>query len=158
MKEKEKNPVLETTDQVMKSYEQALRSGLKFQEEMWQSWWSMVNQSPFGSEWQKRFSGAAGTANGGMPGAQKRLEEALALMEKNAKLGAELMKKAVDASQASGMVESQSKWMDFMKTSLEAGRANVEATVDMASRAMGSFFSTVEKNSELFSLRAAKAG
>ena len=157
MKEKEKNPVLETTDQVMKNYEQALRSGLKVQEEIWQSWCAMLNQSPLGSEWPKRFLGAAGGGNGIVLGAQKRVEEAVALMEKNAKLGADLVKKAVDAAQASGIAESQSKWMDFMKASLEAGRMNVEATVEIASRAMGSFLSVVEKNSELVQQRVAKA-
>jgi hypothetical protein len=157
MKEKEKNPVLETTDQVMKNYEQALRSGLKVQEEIWQSWCAILNQSPLGSEWPKRFFGASGGGNGIVPAAQKRMEEAVALMEKNAKLGADLFKKAVDASQAPGLAESQSKWMDFMKASLEAGRMNVEATVEIASRTMGSFLSAVEKNSELVQQRVAKA-
>ena len=150
MKEKEKNPALETTDQVMKNYEQAIRSGLKFQEEIWQSWCAMVNQSPLAPEWPKKFIGAAGLANGFVPLAQKRMEETIALMEKNAKLGADLVKKALEASQAPGIAESQSKWMDFMKTSLEAGRVNVEAGMEIASRAMGSCVDfIVEKNSEL---------
>jgi hypothetical protein len=157
MKEKEKNPVLETTDQVMRNYEQSLRGGLKFQEEIWQSWCAMANQSPFGGEWQKRFIGATGIVNGVAPATQKQLEESVALMGKNAKLSAELMRKALEASQAPGIAESQSKWMEFMKASLEAGRANVEATMEMTSRAMVSFLSFVEKNSELVQQRVAKA-
>ncbi len=157
MKEKEKNPMVETTDQVMKNYEQALRSGLRFQEEIWQSWCAMANQSPFGSDWQKRFISPSGMINNIAPMAQKQLEDAVTLMEKNAKLSAELMRKALEASQTPALAESQSKWMDFMKAALEAGRVNVEATMDMTSRAMGSVLSFVEKNAELVQPRAAKA-
>ena len=98
MKEKEKNPILETADQNMKSYEQTLRTGLKLQEEAWQSWYAMLNQSQFGP---KRFNNVTGATNTVVPAVQKGLVETVDLMGKNALLGAELMKKAL-ASAAGG--------------------------------------------------------
>ncbi len=145
----------ELAETARKNYEQALRTGLKFQEEAWQSWCAMVNQSPFGTDWQKRYANVFGAANSLVPAAQKRMEETVELMEKNARLGAELMKKAVDAAQTTVVAEGQAKWMDFMKTSLEAAQYNVEAAMRINSRAMDSFLGFVQKNSDF--THAAKA-
>ena len=148
MKEKAKDPVLETADHAIKNYEQALRSGLKLQEDAWQSWCSLLNQSAAGPEWQNKVTGAVSAANAVVPVVQKRLEETVELMEKNARLGAELMKKAVDASQTTGIAESQSKWMDFIKTYLNAAQNNVDAVMRISSRGMESFLNLAQKNSE----------
>jgi hypothetical protein len=156
MKEKEKNPILETADQSMKNYEQTLRTGLKLQEEAWQSWYSMLNQSQFGPDWQKRFNNVTGATNTVVPAVQKGLVETVDLMGKNAILGAELIKKALDASQTPAVAESQSKWMDFMKTSLEAAQYNVEAVMRINSRAMDSIFKLAQKNN-YFNQHASKA-
>jgi hypothetical protein len=148
MKEKQNNPMSESADQAIKTYEEALRTGLKFQNEAWQSWCAMLNQSPLSPEWQKRYSHAFDAANSIMPAAQKRMEEAVDVMEKNARLGAELMKKAMDAAQTTAVAESQSKWMEFLKTSLDAAQFNVESLMRINSRAMESFTGFVQKNSE----------
>jgi hypothetical protein len=148
MKEKEKNPVLETADQAMKNYEQALRTGLRFQEEAWQCWSAMLNQSASNQEWQKYVSNATATANGVLPATQKRMEEAMELMEKNTKAGVDLIKKAVDAAQASGYAEGQAKWMEFWKASLGLARFNAENAMLMSSRAVDSWMNLVQKNSD----------
>ena len=148
MKEKEKNPVLESTDQAIKNYEQALRTGLKIQEETWQSWCAMVSQSPASPEWQKKYTSAFGAVNSIVPSFQKRMEETVEVLEKNARLGSDLMKKAVDAAQTTVLVDSQAKWMDFMKTSLDAAQFNIESVMRINSRAMDTFLGFVQKNSE----------
>jgi hypothetical protein len=156
MKEKAKDPVLETADQAIKNYEQTLRTGLKLQEDAWQSWCSLLNESPVGPDWQKKYAGAVSAATAVVPTIQKRLEETVELMEKNARVGAELMKKAVDASQTTSLVESQSKWMDFMKVSLDAAQSNVDAVMRINSRGMESFLSFVQKNSDFAQPRSAE--
>ena len=157
MKEKEKNPVVETADQAIRNYEQALRAGLKFQEETWQSWYTLLNQSPFGPDWQKRFAGLSEAANGVAVETQKQLEQTVELMEKNARLGADLMKKAVDASQTSALAESQSKWMALVKASLEAAQANVDAIMRINSRTAESLLNIVQKSAAPFQHHAARA-
>src|SRR6266567_6441838 len=107
MKEKGKNPVLETADEALKNYEQTLRAGLKFQEETLQSWHSMFNQSAGQQEWQKGVSSATAAVSGILPVVQKRMEETVELMEKNARLSADLMKKAAEAVQTPTIAESQ---------------------------------------------------
>lgn len=149
MKEKENNPILESADEAIKNYEQALRTGLKFQEEAWQSWCAMVNRAPSISDGQKRYSHVLDAANSIVPTLQKRLEETVEVMEKNAKYGAELMKKAMGAAQTTAVAENQSKWADYLKTSLEAAQYNVESVMRINSRAVDSFLNYVQKNSEL---------
>lgn len=155
MKEKQNNPVLESADEAIKNYEQALRTGLKFQEEAWQSWCALVNRTPASPDWQKKYAQVFDTANSIVPTIQKRLEETVELMEKNAKYGAELMKKAVDAAQTTAVGESQSKWVDYVKTSLEAAQYNVDSVMRINSRAIDSLVNYVQKNSDF--ARAGKA-
>jgi hypothetical protein len=157
MKEKGKNPVLETADQTLKNYEQALRAGLKFQEETLQSWGSMLNQNTCQQEWQKGVTNATAAVSGILPAVQKRMEESVELMEKNARLSADLMKKAAEATQTPTIAESQSKWTEFAKASLEAAQFNVEAVMQINSRAIDSFLGFVQKNSALVQQREAKA-
>jgi hypothetical protein len=148
MKEEEKNPTTETADQGMKSYEQALSAGLKFQEEAWQCWYNLLNHSASNSDWQKYFAQASAAATGVMPTAHKRLEEGLKLMEQNSKVGAELVSKAVDAARAPTFKDSQSKWMEFWKGSVSLVRTNAEAVMTINSRAMDSWIDLVQKNTE----------
>jgi hypothetical protein len=157
MKDKEKNPMLETADEAMKGYEQALRSGLQFQQEAWQAWFSMLNQSSSTQDWQKYFAHASAAVTGLMPTAHKRMEEGLELLEQNSKAGTELVKKALDAAQASTFNESQSKWMDFWKGSVCLARTNAEAAMMINSRALDSWVNLVQKNSEPAKGTAAKA-
>ena len=67
-------PLSEAADKAMKNYEQAIRTGLKLQEEAAHLWTNVLNQSASPHDWQKRFSGATTVANGIIPAAQKRLE------------------------------------------------------------------------------------
>jgi hypothetical protein len=155
MKEKAKNPVLETADQAVKNYEQALRTGLKVQEDAWQSWCSLLNQPVIGADWQKCYTSASEAANTAVPVIQKRLQETVELMEKNARVGSELMKKALEAGQTTGIGESQAKWMDFVKTSLDAAQTNVDAVMRINTRTLESFMALVQKNSETLQAKAA---
>jgi len=68
---------------------------------------------PAPQDWQKRFSNMTGMASGLMPISHRRMEEVMSLVEKNNKANAELMQKAVEASQTRGVAESQAKWLDF---------------------------------------------
>ncbi len=157
MKKNQKTPMSETADEAMKNYEQALRNGLKFQEETWQWWCAILNESLPGQDWQKRFSQAAATANDIIPAAQKRWEETRDLMEKNVNSSADLLKKAAEATRAPNLADSQSKWIDFWRASLEASRANTEAMMHIGSRAFESWVTMVRKASELGQPNVSKA-
>ena len=151
-------PVTDMAEKAMKNYEQALRTGLKFQEEAGKWWTTMFNQAGIAQDWQKRVSDMNGMASSFMPLAQRRVEEMISLMEKNSKTGSELVKKAVDAAQTPAVAESQAKWMDFWTTSLGAVRSNTEAVSQMSSKAIDSWIEFVRKNTDVADVRVPKMG
>jgi hypothetical protein len=156
MSEKDKAPILEMADQAMKNYEQALKTGLKLQEEAGRYWGGLFNQNASTQDWQKRFLGFAGVANSLAPAHQKRMEEVLDLVEKNTRSSADLMKKAVDAAQTPVIAESQSKWLDVWISSLGAARSNAEAVTQIGGRAIDSWIEFVQKNTEVTEVRVPK--
>ena len=156
MKDKE-NPVSEMTEQAVKNCEQALRSGLKFQQEAGQWWTNLLDQGASAEDWQKRFTSFTNLANGFRPTTQKRLEEVLELTEKNTRTGTELFKKAVEAAQTPVIAESQTKWLEFWTASLGAVRSNAEAVAQINTRAMDAWIDFVQKNAEINQVRAPKA-
>lgn len=151
-------PVTDMAEKAMKNYEEALRTGLKFQEEAGKWWTSMFNQAGLAQDWQKRVSDMSGMASSLMPLAQRRMEEVLTLMEKNSKTGSELVKKAVDAAQTPIVADSQAKWMDFWASSLGAVRTNAEAVSQMSSKAIDSWIEFVRKNTDVTDVRVPKMG
>lgn len=150
-------PLTELADKAMKNYEQALRTGLKMQEEASKWWTSMFNQSTAAQDWQKRFNNLTGMANSVMPVAQRRMEEVMTLVEKNGKTSADLMKKAVDAAQTPVPAESQAKWIEFWTSSMGAVRANAEAVSELSSKAIDSWIEFVRKNTEVTEVRVPKS-
>ncbi len=155
-KDKE-NPLADMAEQAARNYEQALRAGLKLQQEAGQWWSGMFDQSASPDDWQKRFTNIASLANGLRPATQKRMEEVLDLMEKNNRTGTELFKKAADAAQTPSIAESQTKWLDLWTSSLGAARSNAEAALQINARAMESWIEFVQKSAELSQARAQKA-
>jgi hypothetical protein len=149
-------PVSEMADQALKNYEQALRTGLKLQEEAVRWWSGLLNQTAGSQDWQRRFTSLTSLANGVMPAAQKRMEEVLDLMEKNGQTGADLVKKAVDAAQTPVIAESQAKWMDFWTSSLGAVRTNAEALTQIQTRTIDSWIDFVRQNTEVTEIRVPK--
>lgn len=155
---KDKNrPMSEMTDTAMKNYEHAVRTSLKFQEEAGRLWGSMLNQTNLAQDWQKRFTNMTGLANSIVPMAQRRMEDMMALMEKNSRTGAELMKKAVDAVQTPVLSESQAKWMDFWTSSMGAVRSNAEAFTEISNKAIDSWINFVRQNGEVTESHTGKA-
>jgi hypothetical protein len=147
----------EMADNARKNYEQAMKTGLRMQEEAARWWSSIWSQTAAVPDWQKRVSNFTALASGVLPLAQKRMEEVIDLIEKNSRTSAELMKKAVDAAQTPVIADSQAKWMEFWTSSMGAMRSNVEALTEINSRAIDSCIDFVRKNTEVTEVRAPKA-
>lgn len=144
MKEIEKNPIVETAEQAIKSCEQALRNSLRTQEEATQRLTAMCNQAA--QESRKRFPSLANLVDEMMPSTQKRMEEMMELMEKNTETSAELMKKALEAAQTQALGDCQSRWIEFWKASLHGARSNADAMTHINTRAMDAWMEFVQKN------------
>lgn len=145
------------TNKAMKNYEQAVRTGMKFQEEAGRYWSGMFNQASYAQDWQKRMASYTSMANGLLPLAQRRMEDMMDLMEKSSRMSADLLKKATDAAQTPTVGEAQSKWLDFWTSAMVTTRANMEAASQVSTRAIDSWIDFVKKNSDLADLRTAKA-
>ena len=161
MKEKAKEsthqktkPLSEAADKAMRNYEQAVRTGLKLQEEAAHLWTNLLNQSVSPQEAQKRFTSATSVANGVLPVAQKSLDEVLNLFEQNTKTGTELLKKAADVCQTATLSEYQTKCLDLCTASVEFARSNVEAITQINSRALDSWIKYVRKSADVTEVHA----
>jgi hypothetical protein len=150
-------PMAELADKAMKSYEDALRTGVKMQEEAGKWWASICDRNALSNDWQKQFKNVTGMASNLVPLAQRRMEDVISLMEKNGKTGAELFKKAVDAAQTPVLAESQAKWMDFLTSSMGAVRSNAEAVSEMSTKAIDSWIEFVRKNTDVTEVRVPKS-
>jgi hypothetical protein len=148
-------PLSEAADKAMKNYEQAVRTGLKVQEEAAHLWTNLLNQSASPQDWQKRFSGATTVANGILPAAQKRLEEVVHLVEQNTKASTELFKKAADVCQTTTLPECHSKWLDLCTASIDLARSNFEAATQINSRAVDSWIDYVRKSADVTEVKTA---
>ena len=151
------NPFQDMADQAVKNCEQAMKNGLKFQEEAGRWWSNMAGQPGSAQDWPKRFSNATNLATNFTAAAQKRAEELLDLAEKNARAGAELTKKAADAMQTTNVTESQHKWMEFWTASFGVVRSSSESMVEISGRALDSWVDFVQKNGEISQVRSPKA-
>jgi hypothetical protein len=147
----------EITEKALKNCEQAVRTGLKLQEEAVVWWTKLINQSTVGQDWQKPLQTVTCLADKIMPEAQKRMEEVLGFMEKNSRTGAHLMQKAVDAAQTPVISDSQAKWMEFWTTSLGAVRSSTEELTQIGAKAIDSWVEFVRKNTEATTIQMPKA-
>ncbi len=147
----------EMADSALKNYEQAVRTGLKLQEEAGKWWTSMFNQTAFGQDWQKQWTNLSGMANSLLPLTQRRVEEVMGLMEKNSRQGAELVKKAVDAAQSPALAERQTKWMEFWTASMGVVRSNTEAVSEISTKAIDGWIDFVQRNADVTEARTPKA-
>ena len=151
------NPFQDMAEQAVKNCEQAMKNGLKLQEEASKWWNNMAGQTGSAQDWQKRFSNATNVATNFTAAAQKRAEELLDLAEKNARAGVELTKKAADAMQAPTVAESQRKWMEFWTASVGVARSSSESMAQIGGRALDSWVDFVQKNGEMNQIRIPKA-
>ena len=148
-------PLNAMANQARHNYEQAVRTGQKLQEEAGQWWTRVLGQAITAADWQKHFARLTVMTSSAMPLAQRRLEDAMELMEKNGRASAELMRKAIDAVQTAGIAESQEKWMEFWSSSVKAVQSNLEAVTELNTRTINSWIDFVRKNAD--AAEAAKA-
>lgn len=143
-------------DNVMKNYEQFVRTGLKLQEEASRCWSNLMTQSTSVRDFQKPLSKFTDVATGVLPEAQKRVQELLELVEKNTRTSVDLMKKASDAAQTPVVAESQAKWTEFWSASAGAVRSSTESLMQISGRAVDSWVDFVRKNTDVTQVRMPK--
>jgi hypothetical protein len=134
-------------EMLRKNCEQAMHTSLRLQEETGRWWGSMFNAAGC-ANFQEQLHSAGRSANSLLPLAQERVGELIELAEKNNRMSAELLRKAVDAAQTPTIAESQAKWSEFWTASIDAARAHTEALSQMGAKAFDSWAAFVRTNTE----------
>lgn len=139
-------PVSELYGQAMSNYEQALKTGLRFQEESGKWLTTMLDQATSPQDWQKWVKTLSERF---IPETQKQMEESLRIVEQNSKTGVDLMKKAFEAAQSTSVIEGQAKMLTFWGASLNAFRDNAAAATQANTKAIEMWVDFLRRNAEM---------
>jgi hypothetical protein len=155
MAEKTRNPMSEALDLGLKNYEQALRMGLKLQEEAGQCWTKLIGQAASPEDLQKQMMAFA---NDIVPATQKSMQACLELLEQNSRASVDLLKKGIDAIQNANGVETPAKIVEFCENSLKSLKTNAQAMVDTNTKAIDSWIAFVKRTTaDVCETKAARA-
>lgn len=129
-------PGSEIFDQAMKSYEQALRTSARLQEDAARWWTNVLQQTSCTQEWQRQINTVVAEA---IPTAEKNLEESLRLVDQSCKTGFNLLKRAVNSPRTNGTSDMQSQMQELFQTSLNVLHSNIQAITESQARVVESW-------------------
>lgn len=130
-------------DQAVLTFGDALKAGVRIQEEVAKWWTDALEQGGPVQEWQKKSRAIVSEA---IPAAQKNAEEWLKLVEQNYKRSMDLLKKAFDTNGAGKDVQSRTQ--DLWEASLQVIRENAQAMAQANMKMMELWASVLQKNVE----------
>lgn len=138
-----KEPVADLFDKAISSYEQALKSGVKLQEEALKVLTDLFNEAGLPEEVQAKMQTVAAES---IPVAQKNLQDALKLIEQNSKASLSLLEQAIKCAPVESITDGQTKTKELWESSLNVLRANTEATAKANAKALESWTEFVRKS------------
>jgi hypothetical protein len=124
------NQASELFGQATKSFESAIETGLKLQEESVKFITDMLNDLGSPQKWQKK---SQAVMNEIITSSQKNMDEAVQVMNENAKTSMQLLQKTFETRPADAN-EAQSRTLELWETTLGVLRRNTEAAVRANSR------------------------
>lgn len=142
MNQKNKSAPVEVFEQALKNFEQALKNGLKLQEESAQWWSNTLQQAATVDELQKQIQAMTKDV---LPHAQKRVKEYAKLVDENGQNSLELFQKAIDTALTPPSPENGRKWVEFWQSSVEAVRRNAQAVTEINDQLVDSWLSFARK-------------
>jgi hypothetical protein len=147
-------PGTEIFDQAVKGYEQALRTGVRLQEDATRWWTSIFQQTSCTQDWHKQLSSVVSQA---IPTAQRNLEESLRLVDQSCKTGFNLLKRAVDAPRVNAASDVQSQMQDIFQSSLNVLHSNMQSFTESQARVVESWTEFMRKGINSTASAAASA-
>lgn len=136
MKTKMQSNVSELFDQAIETFDSALRTGVRIQEEATKWWTDMINEADSLQELQMR---TRAMMNDAMPAAQKSVDHTMKLIDRTYRTSLDLLKKAFETGQSESMYEAQLKTQELWEATLAALRTNAQAIVQINAQAMESW-------------------
>jgi predicted phage tail protein len=140
--EQKAKPVTDLFEQAMKSYEQALKTGIRMQEESANVFSNLISQATSPQDWQKQVKAVADDF---VPQTQKAVDEGLKLIEQTSKASVDLLKKAVAAGQPTSATDAQAKMLGLWESSLNAMRDTAVSVTQANNKAIESWLAFASK-------------
>ena len=128
-------------DQAVSTFGDAMKAGVKIQEEIGKWWSDALDQSGPAMEWQKRSRAIVQEA---IPAAQKNAEEWLKLVEKNYHKSMALLKRAWETD--ADPKEIRAKTQELWEASLELVRENAQSMAETNMKMMEVWAGLLKKN------------
>ena len=132
----------ELFDQAIKSYEHALRTGVRLQEDAARWWTNLFHQTSWTQDWPRQVSSAMSQA---IPTAQKNMEESIRLIDQSSKTSLSFFKRAVDAPRSGNTSDMQTHVQEMWQSSLNVLQSNMQAISESQARLMESWTDFVRK-------------
>ena len=128
--------------QAVDNFDNALKTGVKLQEDSLKWWSELATDSTDRSDWQKR---AQSVFEEVIPTARKNAEESLKTFDQISKGSLEFLKTAFNSTPADTGPELQQRIQKLWEETLTALRKNTEAVLDTHARAMNQWTTTFQK-------------
>jgi hypothetical protein len=130
-------------DQAVQTCGEAMKAGVKIQEDMARWWSEALEQGGAMQAWQKRSRAILSEA---IPAAQKNAEEWLRVIEQNYRRGMELLKKALESEQGGAPTDIRTRTQELWEHALGAFRDSAQAMAQANVKMMEQWAEIVRKN------------
>lgn len=130
-------------DQAVQSFGDALKAGVKIQEDVAKWWSDVLDQGNAVNEFQKR---SRAIVNEALPVAQRNAEEWLKVIEQNYRRGMELLKKAMNTEQGANAADMRARSQELWEASIEAIRDSAQAMAQVNVKMMEQWADILRKN------------
>jgi hypothetical protein len=130
-------------DQAVQTFGDAMKAGVKIQEEMGRWWTDMIEQAGPMTGWQKRSRAIVCES---IPAAQRNTEELMKVLEQNCNRSLGLLKKAVDTEPTGTVADVQNKTQELWDASVEVVRDNTQAMAQVNVKMMETWADLIKKN------------
>ena len=140
---KDPSDVKELFEQAVETFEAAFKTSIKIQEEVSDFLTDAMGQSSSPQVWRNRAEAMTQEA---FPVMRKNIDEAVHVMNLNAKTSLELLQKAFDLGQSDSIEATQTKTREMWEGWLQALRYNTQAMVQANARVMESWTNLAKKS------------
>lgn len=129
-------------DQAVQTFGEALRAGVKAQEQIAGFWSEALRMSP-NQDYQRK---ARTFLSDAVPAAQKSTEELLRTIDANYRRSVELLKKACDSGNVATAADMQSRAQNLWETSVELVKENTQALAQTNARILEMWADLLRQN------------
>jgi len=129
-------------DQGVQAIGEAVKAGVKIQEEIGKWWSYALEQVGSIQDWQKKSQAVASEV---LPAAEKNTAEWFKVMEQNYKRGLELSKKSLCCNESAGDVQTRSR--ELFAAAVDTVRDNAQAIAQANVKAMETWAEVLRKSS-----------